>query len=254
LIGRAGHIYISLLQKIFYLYNSLFIYYDNERDSLLSNTFMHHWKKIKTSVKKQRGYVEYFILAIALLGFMMSSGLTNINKFALPPITPTPTPIPVPPAPVVPPVIGGGTPPAPTAVPPAPAACKPAAPCTGTDSCGASYPISGTIVDQTGKPVQGITVVIFNHNRENANYTVNSFPVETGADGKFNESGSLVCDGAVPGNTGNFGDSYSVRPNCSTLGRTCTFTPATIENQQVKKAGVPDCAANGTCNFTVTVQ
>lgn len=123
--------------------------------------------------------------------------------------------------------------------------------CDGTHSCGLPLTISGIIVDKQGKGVQGLPVVIYDHNRDNSNYPTAIDTVTTDPDGKYTETG-LIC--GVP--TINYGDAYAVRPQWSQCipGFVClTPNPGTIENQQALKPGHLDCSNQGGCNFIVDV-
>src|SRR5436190_14592000 len=96
-----------------------------------------------------RGYVEFFLLGVFLIGFAFTSGL--ISK-SIPPYMITPSPV---------------LTPQPTPLPPiAPCGQK----CGFYFACGAPHSISGKIVDQRGQGVAGLSVIIFDHNRDNPSF------------------------------------------------------------------------------------
>lgn len=129
--------------------------------------------------------------------------------------------------------------------------------CDPTHSCGSPVTITGRIIDQNGKGVAGLHVILYDNNRNNINYPVSSAytTLTTDQTGTFS-SNSFIC--GEP--TINYGDSYAVRPDWSgcIFGYGCfNPTPASIENQQALKLSAnpqqTDCGTNGGCQFTVAL-
>jgi hypothetical protein len=121
--------------------------------------------------------------------------------------------------------------------------------CDGTHACGSPVAVSGKIVDANNNPVNGLNVVIYDHNRDNSNYSTATDTVKTDGNGNFSEK-ALVCGGLDV----NTGDAYAVRPNWGACipGSSCSAAnPNSIENQQVHKSS--DCASSNSCNFKITL-